>query len=72
MCQVPLFQHKEAYLGEVLGCGEHSAHGDASLCGFAAKDLVHGRFEMGFTQAGGGCSQHWRGHFLLLCGSVHN
>lgn len=25
-----------------------------------------------FTQAGGGCSQHWRGHFLLLCGSVHN
>lgn len=45
MCQVPLFQHKEAYLGEVLGCGEHSAHGDASLCGFAAKDLVHGHFE---------------------------
>lgn len=23
-----------------------------------------------FTQADGGCSQHWSGHFLLLCAEI--
>lgn len=75
MCQVPLFQHKEAYLGE-MPCRSwavgSTVHMGMPLCVvLQLRTSCLGTLNR-FTEAGGCCSQHWRGHLLLLCGSVRN